>query len=87
MRECAEHVPLSSHVVLIPHERAGDQDVFCVDQPLPCGNVCFEEWPSVYGVEACAELLPRGVLFVQELVAEGTPVVMVRGLSGQCVRP
>ena len=80
-------MPLSSHVVLIPHERAGDQDVFCVDQPLPCGNVCFYEWPSVDGVEACTDLFPCGVLFVQELVAEGTPMVVVRSLSGQCVRP
>ena len=39
----------------------------------------------MYGVEACSELLPRGVLFVQELVAEGTPVVMVRGLSSAIV--
>ena len=80
-------MPLRSRVVLIPHERARDQDVFCVDQPLPGGNVCFDEWPSVYGVEACSKLLPCGVLFVQELVAEGTPVVMVCGLGGQRVRP
>ena len=78
---------LSSRVVLVPHERVGDQDVFCVYQSLPCGDVCFHELPSVDGFEACSELLPRGVLFVQELVAEGTPTVVVRGQGGQCVRP
>jgi len=43
--------------------------------------------PVMGSVELCSEWLPSGIPFVQESLAEGSPVVVMCSLGGQGIRP